>query len=75
MMKWAKKLFFEEPTPPEKPTTMVEVLQELWDVDQKKKEIEHAPPNVSTDIYTVADRDKGIPRRPRTRRQHYRKAS
>lgn len=74
MIKWVKKFFVEPPAPERKPTLMVEALQELWDVNQKK-EIERPPPNVPTDIYAVANRDKAVPPRPRSRRQHYRKAS
>ena len=50
----------DEPEPVKKPTTMVEVLKELWDVD-KKKEIERPPLNVNTDIYAVEPRDKNSP--------------
>lgn len=72
MLKWAKKLFAEPPKPDHKPATMVEVLQELWDINPKKEK-ELPPPNVNTDIYAVETRDKNIPRRPRGRRQRYTK--
>lgn len=73
MFNWVKKLFVEEPKPTKEPTTMVAVLKELWDIDQKK-EVEHPPPNVNTDIYAVESRDRTVPRRSRSRRQRYNKA-
>jgi len=68
MWQWTKKLFKEEPKPK---TKMVEVLRELWDIRDKERE---APPtNVDTDIYHVLPRDKAVPHRSSTRRQHYKK--
>ena len=73
MFKWAKKMFEPEPEPEKPRTTMVEVLQELWDIDETKP---HEPPpqNVNTDIYAVAPHDKVIPHRSSRRRRRYKKS-
>ena len=69
MWTWFKKLFHEErERPPE--TTMVEVLRELWDIDDRR-EHEMPPPNVDTDIYRVEARNRPVPRRDPRRRQRY----
>ena len=71
MWQWAKKLFREERE--KKPeTTMVEVLRELWDIDDSKHH-EVPPPNVVTDIYHVEPRNKAVPRRDPRRRQRYKR--
>jgi hypothetical protein len=74
MIKWAKKLFQPEPQPEPQHATMVEVLQELWDIDEGKPPHEMPPPNVSSDIYAVESRDKTIPHRDPKRRQRYKRA-
>lgn len=74
MLKWAKKLFKEEPKEEKPKTTMVEVLQELWDIDDKKPH-EMPPPNVNHDIYHVEPRDKTVPRRDARRKHRYKRAS
>lgn len=73
MIKWVKKLFQEEEREPEQKTTMVEVLRELWDINDKKPH-EKPPPHVDHDIYHVEPRDKTVPRRDPRRRQRYKRA-
>lgn len=72
-MKWVKKLFRAAPKPPEHRTTMVEVLKELWDIDDRKPH-EEAPRHVNHDIYHVGPRDKAVPPRDSRGRQRYRRS-
>jgi len=70
MWYWVKKLFKEDEK--KSKTTMVEVLRELWDIDESKHH-EVPPPNIDTDIYHVMPRDKAVPHRDSSRRQRYKK--
>ena len=69
MWGWVKKMFRDEPQRTSE-TTMVEVLRELWDIDDRKPH-EMPPPNVDTDIYHVDPRNKPVPHRDSRRRQRY----
>lgn len=69
MWSWVKKLFHEEREKTSE-TTMVEVLRELWDIDDRPRH-EMPPPHVDTDIYRVEARNKPVPRRDPRRRQRY----
>lgn len=71
MWMWVKRLFRDERERPQQ-TTMVEVLRELWDIDDRRNH-EMPPPNVDTDIYHVEARSKVMPRRDPRRRQRYKK--
>lgn len=68
MMQWFKRLFRSER---KEKTTMVEVLRDLWDIDQNNVVHEEPPESVDTDIYHVQPREKPMPHRSSRRKKKY----